>query len=204
MRRSPFGGTTEEDVTELLERWSRGDEGAVERLIPLVYQELRRIAGRQMRRSGRRHTLQTTELVHETYLSLLGQGRSSWQNRVQFYSVAALLMRRVLLRRLEKARTGKRGGRWRQVALEPQLAWTEAESEELLTLHEALERLRDSDPRQARVAELRLYLGCAIEEIAEQLRVSRSTVQREWRMARAWLGQQLRGTKSSRRLAANG
>ncbi len=181
-----------DEITELLGCWGSGDRDALGRLIPLVYQELRRIAQRQMLRERPGHTLQPTALVHETYLSLQDQGRAHWHNRQQFYSVAALLMRRLLLRHLERAQAQKRGGEWVRVPLDPDLVERREEPGRLLVLDQAMDRLQEADPRQARIAGLRIYLGCAIEEIALQLRVSRSTVQREWRLARAWLGHRLR------------
>lgn len=192
-----------EEITDLLGRWSAGDRDALSRLMPLVYQELRRIARRQMSRERPGHTLQTTALVHETYLNLLGQGRAGWNNRQQFYSVSALLMRRVLHRHLERARARKRGGEWVRVPLDSNLPQARDEPDQLLALDAALDRLQQADPRQAQIAELRIYLGCAIEEIAAQLRVSRSTVQREWRLARAWLSLQLRSSELPRQTAAN-
>ena len=182
------------DITELLESWAQGDERALADLAPLVYHELRRLARIRMRREGPGHTLQTTALVHETYLRIVQQDRVHWACRGQFYAVAAILMRRVLLHHLERRQAAKRGGGWERVPLEAESLGVDGQLDRLLGLNRALERLEQRDPRQARIVELRFFVGCALEEIAFQLRISLSTVKREWRLARAWLSLELRAS----------
>jgi RNA polymerase sigma factor (TIGR02999 family) len=183
-------------VTDLLLAWSRGDDAALERLLPVVYRELHRQAGRYMRREPSGHTLQTTALVHETYLRLVDQQRTQWQNRAQFFGVAAQLMRRILVDHARRRRAAKRGGARGPVTLgaagersdEPAI---EESAVDVLALHEALERLAEMDREQARLVELRYFGGLSIEETAAVLDVSASTVKREWSTARAWLRREL-------------
>lgn len=178
-----------QDVTGLLRAWSGGDERAGEKLIPMVYGELRRRAARQLRRE-RDATLHTTGLVHEAYLRLVGQRRVSWQSRGQFFLVAAEAMRRVLVDRARARRAAKRAPACR-VTLGEDVAVAEPRDLDVLALDWALEELGSFDPGKARVVELRFFGGLSLEETAEAIGVSPSTVTRQWRLARAWLFRRL-------------
>jgi len=177
-----------ESVTQLLVKWSNGDRKALDKLMPLVYSELRRLAGNYLRRERQNHTLQPTALVNEAYLKLIDQKNAHWQNRAQFYGVAAQLMRRILVDHARQHQAAKRGGSDQkrlsitsagELAKEPEL--------DLLALHEALNELTNIDPQQGRIVELRFFGGLSIEETAEVLGVGHATVERDWKMARAWL-----------------
>jgi RNA polymerase sigma factor (TIGR02999 family) len=181
-----------ESITQLLTKWSGGDETALEELMPLVYQELRRLAGNYLRRERPGHTLQPTALVNEAYLRLVDQKSARWQNRAQFYGIAAQLMRRILVDHARVKHANKRGGSDQQrlsitsageLAVKPHL--------DLLALHEAMEELAEFDAQQSRVVELKFFGGLSIEEIAEVLGVGHATVERDWKMARAWLRRKL-------------
>ncbi len=175
------------EVTELLRAWSDGDAGARDRLMPLVYQELRQRAAAFLRRERRSHTLQPTALVHEAYLRLVDQRRAVWRNRAQFMGVAAEMMRRVLVDRARAHRAAKRSGNWARVTLDPALAATEAIDVRVLDLDAALIELASFDPRRSRIAELRFFGGLSLEETGEVLGISLATVERDWQVARAWL-----------------
>jgi RNA polymerase sigma factor (TIGR02999 family) len=180
------------DVTALLLSWSGGERSAADRLIPAVYDELRRQAARAMRREGHEHTLQTTALVHEAYLRLVDQQRVQWRNRAHFFGIAAEVMRRVLVDHARARQAAKRGGGAQRITLGDALGVSrESEDADVLALHEALERLALLDPGQARLVELRYFAGLTIEESAEALEVSPATVKREWAVARAWLRREL-------------
>jgi len=181
------------DVTQLLARWSRGEHDALEELLPLVYGELRRIAGRQMRGERREHTLAPTALVHEVYLRLVDQRRANWQNRAHFFGVAAQLMRRILVDYARARGAAKRGGSATFVPL--QQAGDRGRSAavvDVLAIDTALTRLADLDADQARLVELRFFAGLTVEEVALLLGRSERTIKREWRLARAWLYRELR------------
>lgn len=180
------------DVTQLLVDWSQGDERALEELMPLVYDELHRLAEHYMRRERSDHTLQPTALVNEAYLRLVDQTRVQWRNRAHFIGVAAQLMRRVTVKHAERHRAAKRGGGAVAVPLDEAAVAATASSEDVIALDEALERLKELDPRQSRVVELRFFGGLTGKEMAEVLGVSPATVDREWRLARAWLQRELR------------
>jgi len=183
--RSPQG------ITELLGRWSEGDEKALDQLMPLVYDELHRLAGAYLRRERREHTLQPTALVNEAYLKLVRQRNMPWQNRAQFFGVAAQLMRRILVDHARANYAAKRGGHRVNVSLKNIGAFgTQAEAD-VLALHDVLNRLAEIDPDQSRIVELRFFGGLTIDETAEVMQVSHSTVEREWRIARAWLKREL-------------
>jgi RNA polymerase sigma factor (TIGR02999 family) len=186
-------GAPSADVTRLLARWSRGEQEALDELLPLVYGELRRMAGRQLRAERQEHTLTPTALVHEVYLRLVDQRRADWQNRTQFFAIAARLMRRVLVDHARARLAGKRGGSAVFVPLEqagdPPAASTVAD---VLAVDESLARLAALDADQARLVELRFFGGLTVEEIAPLLGRSERTVKREWRLARAWLFRELR------------
>lgn len=186
------------DVTTLLARWSSGDAGALEQLTPIVYDELRRIARRHLARERKDHTLQSTALVHEAYLRLIGGSGSEYQNRQHFFAVAAQVIRRVLVDHARAVNAAKRGGGAQKIVLEdqPEASAPAENVAEVLALHEALERLAAFDPQQARIVELRYFAGLSIEETAEVIGISPATVKRDWVMARAWLARELKGGSS--------
>src|SRR5215203_1743813 len=175
------------EITGLLVDWSNGDQAALERLLPLVENELRRIAHVHMRRENPNHTLQTTALVNEAYLKLIDQKKTHWQNRAHFFGIAAQIMRRILLNYARDQRRQKRGGNTVQVSLSEASVVCLKKPEELIALDEALKRLAVIDERKARVVELRYFGGLDVDETAEVLKVSAITVMRDWRFARAWL-----------------
>jgi RNA polymerase sigma factor (TIGR02999 family) len=179
-------------VTELLVNWSNGDQEALNKLIPMVYDELHKLASRYLRRERPDHTLQTTALVHEAYLKLVDQREANWENRVQFFAVAAQLMRRILVDYARRHRASKRGGDVYKLSLEEALLPSEEKDAELLALDEALDRLATIDSQQSRVVELRVFAGLSLEETAQALNISPRTVRREWSMAKAWLHRQIR------------
>ena len=181
-----------ENVTQLLMKWSEGDETALEQLMPLVYSELRRLASNYLRRERQNHTLQPTALVNEAYLKLVDQRKPRWQNRAQFYGVAAQMMRRILVDHARQNKAVKRGGSDQQklsITSAGQLG--EKPDIDLLALHEALEELKTFDSQQERIVELKFFGGLSIEETAEVLGVGHATVERDWKMARAWLRRKL-------------
>jgi RNA polymerase sigma-70 factor, ECF subfamily len=182
----------EPDVTALLIEIANGNQAAQEKLVPLVYDQLKRLARRYMRRERASHTLQTTALVHEAYLKLVGQHSPHWQGRAQFYGVAAQLMRRILIDHARRHLREKRGGTQVIVPLEEGLAFTPEHSEDLLKLDEALDRLSKLDPRQSRIVELRFFGGLSVEETSQFLNVSPITVKRDWAVAKVWLYGELR------------
>lgn len=178
-------------ITLLLEDWSNGDEVALERLMPLVYDELRRMARRYMRRQPSGHTLQTTELIHEAYMKLAGQDRKEWQNRAHFFGVAAKAMRHILVDYARSKSRKKRGGFSEKITLEENMVASSNHSEEIIALDEALKSLTVLDERKARVVEMKFFAGLKTEEIAEVLKISPETVKRDWRFARTWLLREL-------------
>jgi RNA polymerase sigma factor (TIGR02999 family) len=175
------------EVTLLLSALTRGDDGAATKLIPVVYDELRRLAGSYMRRERVDHTLQATALVHEAYLKLVEQRSVDWQSRAHFFGVAAQLMRRILIDHARGHTRQKRGGEQRKVSLDEAFVFSEKQADELLAVDDSLNRLAEIDPRQARVVELRFFGGLSVEEAAEVLGVSPKTVKRDWSVAKAWL-----------------
>jgi RNA polymerase sigma factor (TIGR02999 family) len=183
-------------VTQLLEHWSGGDEGALENLIPLVQPELHRLAHYYMSRESIGHTLQTTALLNEAYLRLVDDPTRTWQNRTHFIAVAAQLMRRIMVDHARERRALKRGGGALRVSLDDVALVTETRSEELLALDEAMEKLAVQDPRKSQIVELRYFGGLSVEETAAFLKLSPRTVKREWRMAKVWLYRALSGEKS--------
>jgi RNA polymerase sigma factor (TIGR02999 family) len=184
--------STPEGVTQLLIDWSKGDQAALDRLMPLVYSELRRLAANYLRRERQGHTLQPTALVNEAYLRLVDQKNAKWQNRAQFFGISAQLMRRILVDHARQRKAAKRGGSEQQ-----RLSITSAEKVlkdsgiDLLALNEALDELAKMDPQQSRIVELKFFGGLSIEETAEVLGIGHATVERDWKMARAWLRRQL-------------
>jgi RNA polymerase sigma factor (TIGR02999 family) len=182
-----------EGVTRLLVEWQNGDEKALESLIPIVYGELRAIARRYLSRESPGHTLQSTALVHETYFKLVGQQRMRWQNRAQFFGIAAQMMRRILVDHARHLSRDKRGGAATKLSLDEAMAKAEPETEvDLLALDEALTSLALIDPRGARIIELRFFSGLTLDETAEVLGISSGTVKRDWSTARAWLYREMR------------
>ena len=173
-------------------KWSEGDETALEQLMPLVYSELRRLASNYLRRERQNHTLQPTALVNEAYLKLVDQRKPRWQNRAQFYGVAAQMMRRILVDHARQNKAVKRGGSDQQklsITSAGQLG--EKPDIDLLALHEALEELKTFDSQQERIVELKFFGGLSIDETAEVLGIGHATVERDWKMARAWLRRKL-------------
>lgn len=175
------------DVTALLIELSQGDQAAAEKLIPLVYGELKNMARRFMRRERPDHTLQTTALVHEAYLRLVQQRRTDWQSRSHFFGIAAQMMRRILLDYARGHLREKRGGTSQLIPLNEAFAFSVEQSEELVKLDEALKRLALLDPRQSKIVELRFFGGLSVEETSEILGISPKTVKRDWAVAKAWL-----------------
>jgi RNA polymerase sigma-70 factor (ECF subfamily) len=174
------------EVTRLLVDWGNGDQAALDELIPLVYDELRRLAGRYMRRESQGHTLQTSALVNEAYLRLVDQKSVQWQNRAHFFGVAAQLMRRILVDHARGRLRAKRGGGAQMVSFAEQAVRSE-EVEEVIALDEALNNLAEMDPRKSQIVEMKFFGGLTNEEVAEVLKVTSRTVEREWRNAKAWL-----------------
>lgn len=178
-------------VTEWLVAWSGGDEAALERLVPVVHAELRRLARREMRRERPEHTLQTTALVNEAYLRLVDVRGVSWNDRAHFFAMAARLMRRVLVDHARSRRYQKRGGGATAIPFEEGLAVAPQPGTDLVALDDALRALADLDARKSQVVELRFFGGLSVEETAAALDVSTSTVLRDWRLAKAWLLKEL-------------
>jgi len=185
-----------QELTQLLAAWSDGDQAALEKLLPLVNVELRRLAGHYMRGETPGHTLQTSALVNEAYLRLIDQRHVRWQNRAHFFGIAAQLMRRILIDHARKAQYQKRGGGAVQVSLDEAAAVAEARAAELLAVDEALGKLTAMDVRKGRLVELRFFGGLTEEETAEVMGISVPTVQREWRAAKAWLHRMLTDVKT--------
>ena len=178
-------------ITLLLEQATKGDQEAMSRLVPLVYDELHRMAASFLRRERPDHTLQPTALVHEAYLKLIQQHEANWQNRAQFFGVAAQLMRRILIDHARRHLRAKRGV-GQKVSLEEVMVFSSQRSRDLLALDEALQRLESLDARQSRVVELRFFGGLTIEETAQVLGIAPKTVERDWIVAKAWLSMQLK------------
>lgn len=183
--------TIPNDVTQLLGQWSGGDGQALDDLMPLVYDELRRVAYRQMAAERGDHTLQATALVNEAYLKLKDQRTARWQNRAQFFAVAAQMMRHILVDYARRNQRTKRGGGAQQVTLDDAMIVSADKSDELLAVNDALEKLEQIDKRRGQVAVMRFFAGLSVEEIAEALSISVETVTRDWRTARAWLRKEL-------------
>jgi RNA polymerase sigma factor (TIGR02999 family) len=181
------GPASSNQVTALLLRWGQGDSEAREKLVPLVYDELRRLARRCLARQRSEHTLQTTELVHEAYLRLVDQTSVQLKNRVHFFAVAAQLMRRILVDQIRMKQAKKRGGDCVTLVLAEDVALPQQREADVLALDEALEHLAALDPRQCRLVELRFFAGLSIDETSQALDISPATAKREWATARLWL-----------------
>ncbi len=180
-----------QEVTQVLVDWSNGDRAAADRLMPLIYDELRQIARGYLQSERADHTLQATGLVHEAYLRLVDQTTTTWQNRAHFFGVAAGVMRRVLVDHARRHRTEKRGGKWDKLEFDEALMPGLARSVDLVALDEALLELAKIDLRQSQIVELRFFGGLTTEEAAEVLDVSPRTIKREWRRAKAWLRREI-------------
>jgi RNA polymerase sigma-70 factor (ECF subfamily) len=176
-----------EGVTQLLIDWSTGDKTALDRLMPLLYDELRRLARRHMARERRDHTLQTSALINEAYLRLVDQKYPKWQNRAHFFAAAAQVMRHILIDHARSYQYAKRGAGAQKIPIDEAAIFTAQRAAEFVALDEALEALAGLDPRRSQVVELRFFGGLSIEETAEVMKISAPTVQREWRAAKAWL-----------------
>ena len=180
-----------QSVTQLLIGWSNGDKEALDALLPLVYDELRRQASRYLRRERVGHTLQTTALIHEAYLKLVDQRSVHWQNRAHFFGIAAQLMRRILVDHARTRTRAKRGGSDVRVSLSDATLKSPGQNLDIVALDEALERLARLDEQQSRIVELRFFSGLTVEETAEVMGISTATVKRDWSMAKAWLHREI-------------
>jgi RNA polymerase sigma factor (TIGR02999 family) len=180
-----------QNITHLLKEWSDGDERALDKLTPLVYEELRKQAARYLRRERAGHTLQTTALINEAYLRLIDAKDVRWQSRAHFFAIAANLMRRVLVDHARRRDAEKRGGEHLRMTLDDALAVTTAPDVDVLAIDEALNKLARIDSQQALVVELRFFSGLSVEETAAALGVSPATVKRDWSVARAWLRREI-------------
>jgi RNA polymerase sigma factor (TIGR02999 family) len=178
---------TSPNVTQLLLAWSDGDNEALEKLMPLVYGELKLLAERRLRRERSGHTLEPTALVHEAYLKLIDQKQARWRNRAHFFAIAAQAMRRILVDHARARQSEKRGGGDQKLSFDEAIDVSDQRVNQMVALDDALEALAELDPQKSRVVELKYFGGLSLEEIAEALGVSRATVIREWRMAKAWL-----------------
>ena len=185
--------STQQDPTALLRAWGGGDQAAFEALLPLVHDELRQIARRQMRKERQGHTLQPTALVNEAYLRLIEVKRMRWQNRAHFFAMAARVMRRILVNAARARGYQKRGGGAQRVTLDEGLAISSEMPPDLVALDDALTALAATEPRKAQVVELRFFGGLSVEETAEALHVSAVTVMRDWRFAKLWLLREMSG-----------
>jgi RNA polymerase sigma factor (TIGR02999 family) len=184
--------TSSTQVTQLLLDWSDGNQQALDQLMPLVYDELRRLARSYMRRERSDNTLQPTALVNEAYLRLVDQRNVRWQNRAHFFGIAAQLMRRILVDRARSRQAIKRGGEGEKVPLDEALVASSQPDDEVLALDDAMARLAELDPQQSRIVELRFFGGLTVEETAEVLKISPATVKREWSLAKAWLYREIK------------
>ena len=182
---------TSHEVTQLLIEWGNGDHQALDRLMPLVYAELRQMAHRYMSRQSPGHTLQTTALINEAYLKMVGQQEKHFQNRAHFFGIAAQAMRHILVDYARSKQYAKRGGDAPVVSLDEALTVSAERAGELVALDDALKELAGIDPRKCQVVELRFFGGLSVEETAEVLKVSEITVMRDWRLAKLWLAREL-------------
>lgn len=191
MRRCPMPSLIPGEVTQLLEQWSGGDRQAFDELIPLVYEELRRMAHRHMTHERAGHTLQATALVNEVYLKLKNERAAHWQDRAHFFAVAAQMMRFILVDYARRHARAKRGGGAERVTLDEAMLVCQDNAGEMLVLDEALQRLEQFDKRKSQIAVMRFFAGLTVEETARALSISVETVMRDWRLARAWLQSEL-------------
>jgi RNA polymerase sigma factor (TIGR02999 family) len=189
--------TNQHEITRLLADWSNGDRQALEKLTPLVYDELRRLAGRYLRQERSGHTLQSTALVHEAYMKLVGQNNVRWQNRAHFFGIAAQMIRRILVDYARARKADKRGAGAERLSLDEAIALPGGQDLDLVALDDALEGLAKIDPRQSRLVELRFFAGLTIEETAEVMQMSLATAKRDWVSAKAWLSREVRRQSSA-------
>ena len=189
-----------DEVTQLLINWRNGDKAALDQLTPLVYEELRRLARGFMGKERHNHTLQTSALINEAYLKLVDQDETNWQNRAHFFAVAAQIMRHILVDHARSYGYEKRGAGAQHVGLDDAKVFSEERAGELVALDEALTNLATVDPRKSRIVELRFFGGLNIDETAEVMELSSTTVQREWRAARAWLQRFIKGENPAENL----
>ena len=182
-----------ENITELLASYGRGNKESLDQLMPIVYDELRRRAARYLRGEQAGHTLQTTALIHEAYVRLVDQRNMQWQNRAHFFGIAAQMMRRILVDHARSKKRVKRGGSEIRVSLDDVIVAAKGQDLDIVALDEALDRLAQLDEQQSRVVELRFFSGLSVEETAEVMGISKSTVKRDWSMAKAWLHRELSG-----------
>ena len=192
-----MSGPSQKQITQMLVDWGNGDQAALEKLTPLVYSELHRLARRYMGRERPGHTLQTSALVNEAYIRLIDWKNIHWQNRAHFFAVSAQLMRRILVDFARSRNYAKRGGAARKVSLEEATVISREKGAELVALDDALDSLARLDDRQSRVVELRFFGGLELEEIAEVMNISVGTVRRDWSLARAWLHRELSRARES-------
>ena len=195
--------TPSQNITKLLVDWRNGDQEALDQLMPLVYEELRRMANHYMRNERKGHTLQTSALVNEAYLRLVDHENIDWQNRSHFFGLAAQAMRRILVDHARSRNYQKRGGNAERVSLDEAANFAEERATELIALDEALQELAKLDPRKSRIVEMRYFGGLTGEETAEALGISTATVARDWETAKAWLLRELSRTESVVRPASN-
>jgi RNA polymerase sigma factor (TIGR02999 family) len=188
--------SSSDGITELLERWNNGEETALDELMPLVYEELRKIAKRYLRNERGQHTLQPTALVNELFLKFSEQNNMSWQNRAQFFGISAQFMRRILIDYARAKQAEKRGGDRYCVSLKHCRAFGDEPDADLLDLHDALDKLAEIDTVQAQIVELRFFGGLTIKETAQVMKISHATVEREWKIAKAFLKCELTKTKT--------
>jgi len=186
-----MGPSSSQDVTQLLVAWSNGDESAFQALLPLIYDELHRLARRYMQRERRTHTLQTTALVNEAYMQLVKQRESNWQGRSHFFAVSAQAMRHILVDMARGRNRQRRGGDVTRLSLDEALVFSPQRASELIALDDALTALAQFDERKSQIVEMRYFAGLTIAETAEVLRISHATVEREWERAKAWLSLEL-------------
>ena len=187
--------TKTHEVTRLLQAWGRGEDAALEQFIPIVYRELKRIARRYMAGQPQDHTLQTTALINEAYLKLIDSRQVKWQDRAHFLAISAQLMRRILVDFARSRAYQKRGGGAREITLNEGFMGAQTRAQNLVALDDALKALSELDPRKCKVVELRFFGGLSVEETAQALKVCPDTVERDWRMAKAWLASELGGDK---------
>ena len=192
-----MGAPSQKQITQMLVDWGNGDQAALEKLTPLVYDELHRLARRYMGRERPGHTLQTSALVNEAYIRLIDWKDIQWQNRAHFFAVSAQLMRRILVDFARSRNYAKRGGAARNVSLDEAMVVSREKGADLVALDDALDSLARLNERQSRVVELRFFGGLELEEIAEVLKVSVGTVRRDWSLARAWLHRELSNAQDS-------
>ena len=178
-------------ITQLLQRWRDGNRGALDALLPLVYDELRRLAHRHLRNERAEHTLQSSALVHEAYLRLVGQDFPQWEGRTHFFAIAAQLMRQILVDYARRHRASKRGSGVCMLTLGDVEVLPQREDVDVVALNDALNSLAEIDPRQSRVVELRFFAGLSLEETSEVMGIGTATVQRDWTAARAWLHREI-------------